>query len=160
MEIALPVIGKFSTARSVWTPKYAAAGTARSPSRSCSIRISSACMPLLRRLAHRFEDGSELRAHCNPERPAGREPPLEPLLVEARELTRFGELLERVLDQPRKRRVVLAKHDPVRVVRQIVAEHDEVAGILGLGCLRVEQRDVAGPRIDLAARQRGKRLVV
>src|SRR5438105_3160550 len=117
MEMALPVIGKFSTARSVWTPKYAAAGTARSPSRSCSIRTSSACMRLLRRLAHRFEDRSQLRAHRDPERPPGWELPLEPLLVNARELTRFGELLERALHKRGERRVVLTEHDPIGVVR-------------------------------------------
>ena len=37
--MVVPVIGKFSTARSEWTPQYASAGTSRSPSRSCSMRV-------------------------------------------------------------------------------------------------------------------------
>ena len=37
--MVMPVIGKFSTARSEWTPQYASAGTSRSPSRSCSMRV-------------------------------------------------------------------------------------------------------------------------
>ncbi len=39
-ETGMPVIGKFSTARSVWTPKSASAGTSRSPRRSCSRRTA------------------------------------------------------------------------------------------------------------------------
>ena len=34
------VMGKFSTARRVWTPYRASAGTSRSPRRSCSVRVS------------------------------------------------------------------------------------------------------------------------
>ncbi|WP_338900611.1 hypothetical protein WBG99_33000 [Streptomyces sp. TG1A-60] len=36
--------GKFSVARRVWTPPYASAGTARSPSRPCSLRVTAAVM--------------------------------------------------------------------------------------------------------------------
>lgn len=38
MDMGIPVIGKFSSARSVWMPKYACSGTSLSPRRSCSIR--------------------------------------------------------------------------------------------------------------------------
>src|SRR5690242_15770313 len=130
--MALPVIGKFSTARSVCTPKYALCGTARSPRRSCSMRVSDAIIESsirrrlprrgadsFGRLAHRLEDRFELRAHLDAERAPRRQLAQEPLLVEPRELARFGEFLERALDERGERRVVAAEHDPVRVVRQV-----------------------------------------
>ena len=39
--IGMPVIGKFSSARSVWMPQYASSGTSRSPIRSCSVRVAT-----------------------------------------------------------------------------------------------------------------------
>src|SRR5271165_3770988 len=107
--MALPVIGKFSKARSVCTPKYAPEGICRLPSRSCSTRYFSVAMafflcgpaacgnPRIRlfgRLAHRLKDRLELPAHGDAQGSAGGELAQEPLLVDARQLARLGQPVE------------------------------------------------------------------
>src|SRR5947209_14777097 len=61
-----PVMGKFSTARSVWMPQYASAGTSRSPRRSCSRRVAPLVSSTVRVVATATLSGGGSGAGCVP----------------------------------------------------------------------------------------------
>src|SRR5690349_23099228 len=100
-----------------------AGGTTRWPQAHRSLRLAA---------RHRLDDGVELPAHRQVEAGARRQAAQEPALVLAIDFPIRRELLEGIPHHLRELRVVLAKHDAVRVIRQIVADHAVLAARAGM----------------------------
>src|SRR5262245_15224780 len=81
---------------------------------------------LLRLRGHRPDQRLELRAHRQIEALARRQPPQEPALVLALDLSVLRQVVERLLYERRKLRVILAEHDAVGIVGKKFTDDLEV----------------------------------